>query len=122
MIGIFSFGTKTELRFLGTVPITGKQGEPLCLAYKLSMHFFFLPLGLSQDGYVLGIITKQDGDKVYFSTQTFYPLSAEDITRWQQSGHLPNPLPTYKLRIRDHWPLWFGWGFIALAAIGFFLK
>jgi hypothetical protein len=43
MIGIFSFGKQTELRFLREVPITGAPGEPLCLLYKLLCASSFFP-------------------------------------------------------------------------------
>jgi hypothetical protein len=59
MIGIFSFGKQTELRFLREVPITGAPGEPLCLLYKLFVRQFLFSLFLTRDGYVMGIITKK---------------------------------------------------------------
>jgi hypothetical protein len=101
MIGLF--GVSTKLHHLQEVPITGAQGERLCLSYKLSILYVGVPLFLTRDGYVLGIHagTTKAGQNLY-SNKNFYPLTDSDVQRWQVSGHLPNPLPPYKLSIGDH--------------------
>src|SRR5215472_1023193 len=115
MIGFFTFGDQTELRYLGEVPIKGKNGEDLCLLYKMTVTSLFFPLFLSKDGHVLGIIEKRDlsKQKLWWSQKIFYPLTNDDIAKWQASGHLPKPLPDYHVTFGDTWYLWIRRIFIA---------
>ena len=107
--GIALFGTQNYLCHLEDVEIKGKQGEHLALCYKFSIHCFFLPLWWTRDGYVLGIIeTNAKGTKSW-PAKNFYLLTKENITREQASGHLPKPLPPYKITFGDIWLVGFGW-------------
>jgi len=120
MIGIFTFGAQTELRYLGDLDVKSAKGEELCLLYKMTMVWLFVPLLLSRDGYVLGIVESRNPQKgtLRYSTQRFYPLSPDLMAQMQAAGQLPSTLPDYKLRIGDHWPLWFGWLFGGMVALG----
>src|SRR5262249_8995683 len=120
MIGIFTFGAQTELRYLGDLNVKSARGEELCLLYKLTMVYLFVPLFLSRDGYVLGIVESRNPAKgtLRWSTQRFYPLPPDLRAQMQAAGQLPAALPAYKLRIGDHWPLWLGWLFAGMVALG----
>ena len=109
MIGIGIFGIDSKLHHLQEVPITRAKAEALCLSYKLSIIYFVLPLFLTRDGYVFGINvgTNKQGQKIY-STKQFYPLTDAEVQRWQESGHLPKPLPHYKLSFGDVLEGYFG--------------
>jgi hypothetical protein len=116
------FGTQNYLCFLLAVQIIGKQGERLALCYKFSIHCFLVPLWLTRDGYVLGIIeTNKKGSKSWLG-KTFYPLSGENIVRLQAIGGLPKPLPEYKINFGDIWPVGFGWIMTGIAALGGLMK
>jgi hypothetical protein len=119
MAGVF--GDQTELRYLGEVSIKGKEGEDLCLLYKMTVTSFFFPIFLSKDGYVLGIIERRDQGKLWWSRTKFYPLTDDDIAKWQASGHLPKPLPGYTVMLGDTWYVWLGRFLMVLAAIGGYL-
>lgn len=101
MIGMWTFGMATRLRYMQDVSITGGKGEDLCLAYKMSILHIFFPICTIRDGHVLGILQKKAGTKRVLSTKTFYPLTAAEIAKWQASGGLPTPLPPYKMTFGD---------------------
>ena len=116
-MGIALFGTQNYLCYLEDVETKGKHGERLALCYKFSIHCFFLPVWLTRDGYVLGIIeTNAKGTKTWIG-KTFYPLTEENITRGQAVGHLPKPLPSYEITFGDSWPVGFGWMMIGIAVL-----
>jgi len=91
------FGKSERIEEIAEVNLKGAKGEDLYLAYKTTSLFFFMGVYISDDGYVLGI------RKSYGS---YYPLSEEKIKELQASGHLPNPLPTYKIPLSERL-----WGF-----------
>ena len=108
------FGKSERVEEISDVDFKGAKGEELYLAYKTTSLFFFMGVYISDDGYVLGI------KKSYGS---YYPLSEEKIKELQTSGHLPNPLPTYKIPMSERL-----WGFslwillTVVAIIYFFSK
>jgi hypothetical protein len=116
-VGIALFGAQNYLCYLEDVEIKGKQGERLALCYKFSIHCFFLPLWWTRDGYVLGIIETNAKSTKSWLAKTFYPLTEKNITRGQASGHLPKPLPSYKITFGDSWPVGFGWLMIGIAVL-----
>lgn len=105
------FGVDEDLRTIQKVDVKGPEGESLNLARKIRMDCFVLPYTVSDDGYVLA---KEDG-KSYFS------LSEDQISQFQQQGTLPTPLPPFELSTLDFvfgYSLWLvilfvvGWGVI----------
>jgi len=91
------FGKSERIEEIGEFDLKGPNGEELYLAYKTTSLFFFMGVYISDDGYVLGI------KKSYGS---YYPLSEEKIKEFQAGGHLPNPLPKYKIPLSERL-----WGF-----------
>lgn len=106
--GSLFFGESDTLHPLADVDFRGKQGERLFLAYRTSTRFILLGVNLSRHGYVLGI----DGNP-----GAYYPLSAQQIARFQTLGKLPRPLPAYRSRWSDYmlgYSLWLAFGFAVL--------
>jgi len=105
-VGVAWFGYRTRVRLLRDFPMPGRQGEPLRLFYRLTYYFIFpFYVFLTRDGYLLG-----NGSDLYL-------LPEGDIKRWQASGHLPNPLPIYKMTFKDRCPVWCSWGILILVGI-----
>ena len=87
------FGTEEHLRPIQDVSIKGQNGEALYLAFKYSFHNFILSYSVSDEGYVLGV--KGDDTR-------YYRLDKAQIERFQASGQLPSPLPSYQLSTSDY--------------------
>jgi hypothetical protein len=87
------FGEVERLRHVATTTLTDSSGATLYLARKIVEKHFLLPYALDDQGYVLGV----SGD-----SRRYYPLPAgEKLAALQQAGHLPTPLPPYKLDTID---------------------
>jgi hypothetical protein len=84
------FGTDETLTCIQHVKVTGHDGEPLCLAYKTTKTFFIAGVRLRDDGYVLGVETGGTVTK-------FYKLPDAEMTRLQDRGLIPRPLPSYSI-------------------------
>ena len=108
------FGKSERINKITDVTIKGANGEDLYLAYKTTSLFIFMGVYMKDDGYVLG---------VKGSIGTYYPLDEEQIKKFQASGNLPTPLPSYKIALTE----WL-WGFsvwillAVMAIIWFFPK
>jgi len=93
------------------------EGTEMCLAHKTTLHFFFLGIYVSDDGYVLA-------PKGTYNE--YIPLTDNEIREMQNEGSLPNPLPKYSIPVFEYifgYSLWIliG-GMIALAGIGRLLR
>jgi hypothetical protein len=85
-------GTEEVLRPLQDVQLQNGNGEPLYLGHKLSFRWLGLPYAVSDDGYVLGVKGRS----------SYLAIGHDRIAEWQAQGHLPSPLPTYRLGIADY--------------------
>ena len=86
MPGIIAVGRREEIRCVADVAIGGSHGEPLCLAHKTTSHYAGLGVYVSDDGYVLGVPS---------ASETYYPVTAEQLRTYQAEGALSTPLPHY---------------------------
>ncbi len=87
-MGTLLFGRADTITCIQPSKVGGPNGEQLCLAYKTSKLFVGAGVYLKDEGYVLAERT---------DAKSFYPLSKEDIARWQGTGQLPTPLPSYDI-------------------------
>jgi hypothetical protein len=102
------FGSDEKIRSLTDIKLRGPSGETLFLAHKVTTQFFLLGVHVKDDGYVLGV---QGDSRKYFRM----PADTQ-VSRLQQQGLLPRPLPGYRLGTIDYligYSLW-----LALAAMG----
>ncbi|MEO6950443.1 MAG: hypothetical protein ABI321_01415 [Polyangia bacterium] len=83
-----AFGTDDDLTCL-TGNFMGPHDTQVCLASKISLHFFGAGIYVSDGGYVL----KVQGEKSYYS------LSPERIEQLQQAHAVPTPLPPYHVSV-----------------------
>jgi hypothetical protein len=86
-MGGMMFGTQDEIECLTNHTFAGPHGDQLCLASKISMHFFVAGVGVSDGGYVLKI---KDAN-------SFYNTTPEMLKALQEEGTLPSPLPPYHI-------------------------
>lgn len=87
------FGEVERLRHVADTTLTDPSGARLHLARKVVERHFLLPYALEDQGYVLGV----SGD-----SRAYYPLpTGEKLATLQQAGHLPTPLPPYRLDTLD---------------------
>jgi len=112
----WGFGDDETIYLIKDVSITGTDNEKLCLAFKMTQTNFFVPLWWSRDGYVLGVKDGRVCERVdppysevgFFqriglylfasggnTTDTYYPLTDAEITSYQKSGLLDDPLPVF---------------------------
>ena len=109
------FGVSETIRCLQDLNQPGPKGESLCLGHKFTVFHFVGPVGLHDDGYVLGVK----------GTHQYYELSKEMIAQNQASGALPSPLPGYALAIGDYlwgYSLWIMLAILTPVAIARSLK
>lgn len=85
-------GSEEVLRPLQDVRLQNGNGEPLYLGYRISFHWLGLPYAVSNDGYILGMKGKT----------SHIVIGQGRLAEWQAQGHLPSPLPSYRLGIADH--------------------
>ncbi len=90
----FKFGTDEDLHLIQDVTLTGAKQEALYLGYMTRSKYFLLGMYVEDAGYVLGV--KGEGKRYYEMPK------GEDLARFQRAGHLPNPLPPYKLGFFDY--------------------
>jgi hypothetical protein len=81
------FGTQDEIECITNQNFEGPHGDQLCLASKISMHFFVAGVGVSDDGYVLKIK----------GANSFYNTTPEMLKALQEEGTIPSPLPPYHI-------------------------
>ena len=107
------FGTQDDLNCIVDIPLKGGANEPLCLGFKVSMHFFIGGLYVSDEGYVLRVKT---------DSKSYYPMpSGQELADFQLNGMIPSPLPSYSVPVFDYlfgYSLWIILGVMgAFAAI-----
>lgn len=101
-----SFGVQDELRHLQDVKVVGPTGEALYLGHKLSHHWYLLPFGVKDDGYVLGVKGKT----------SYFLLDEQRTKELQGRGLIPDPLPPYELSFFDY--LFGNLGWVPVAGFG----
>ncbi|HEY3448286.1 MAG TPA: hypothetical protein VGK67_18160 [Myxococcales bacterium] len=87
------FGENVNVTCIADTQVVGKEGEPLCLAYKTTSFYAGLGVYFHDDGYVMGV--KSDPG-------SFYPLPDDERDRFQENGLLPKPLPAYSPSPKDY--------------------
>lgn len=85
-------GTEEVLRPLQDVHLQNGSGEPLYLGHKISFRWLGLPYAVRDDGYVLGVKGRS----------SYLEIGHDRIAEWQAQGHLPSPLPSYRLAVSDY--------------------
>ncbi|MDB5506892.1 MAG: hypothetical protein JWR75_1530 [Devosia sp.] len=103
----WQFGDEQSVHVLQDVEIVGEEGEALSLGYMTTTKNFVLPYALGDDGYIL--VVRDD-------PQSFYAITPEQITDWQDAGLLPDPLPTYEISLLDRVLGYLLWPTLALIA------
>lgn len=96
------FGTSEDIEKITDLDVRSPKGEELFLAYKTTMYMFIAGVYFKDEGYVLGIKG---------SYNSYYPLDDTMISDLQNNNQLPNPLPKYKIPLKDYaigfsaWPI-----------------
>ena len=93
-MGKLLFGKDETTTCIVDIAATGRDHEPLCLAYKTTKTFVGAGVWMTDDGYVLRPRADSPGGH---GKGIYYPLSSRAITEMQQDGDLPTPLPTYSI-------------------------
>ena len=111
------FGTEDDLNCIVDIPLTGPNGEGLCLGFRVSMHFFVGGIYTKDEGYVLKI----KNEKAY------YPMpNGQELAGFQRNSMIPDPLPAYSVPVWDYlfgYSLWIILGIMgAFAAIKYSLS
>jgi hypothetical protein len=103
------FGTQDDLNCIVDIPLTGPNGEALCLGFRVSMHFFVGGIYAKDEGYVLKI----KNEKAY------YPIPhGQELADFQRNSMIPDPLPAYSMPV---WDVLFGYSlWIILGIMGAF--
>lgn len=101
------FGTQDDLSCIVDIPLTAANSEPLCLGFKVSMHFFVAGIYAKDEGYVLRVKGKQ----------VYYPMPAgKELEELQAHSMIPSPLPSYSVPM---WSYVFGYSlWIIIGLIG----
>lgn len=99
------FGKNESINRIQELEVKGPSGEELYLAHKTTSQFFIAGLYFKDDGYVLGIKG---------SYGSYYPLTDDQISKMQEVGQLPNPLPKYDIPWTDYAFGYSGWILIPL--------
>ena len=103
------FGTGEDVHAIQDVALKGPGGEPLVLAYKTTTRYFIGGLYVRDDGYVL---------RPQSDTGRYLQLpKGDELSRFQQQGLLPNPLPPYKLGAFDYANGYSLWMIVALTLL-----
>jgi hypothetical protein len=120
---IVSFGNYDSLRFLSDTRVSAQNGQQLCLMAKTTLSSFIFPLALSGE-YVWGLITARDAKKnlIHYRTDTYIPIAAGDIARFQAAGTLPRSLPPIKYKVSDRIAVGFGWFMVLVLVAGGILQ
>jgi hypothetical protein len=100
-----TFGISETTTCLQDVKQPGPKGEALCLGHKLTVYHFIGPVGLSDDGYVLGVK----------GTNSYYPLPETKIADLQTSRALPSPMPGYTITVGDYLYGYLLWVLLAIS-------
>lgn len=111
----FYFGTDESLKFVADVDLQGPHGEDLTLSRKISRKNFLAPYVITDDGFVLAVKGSRKG--VYYGMPT-----GEELIKYQQSGHLPNPLPNWEMSLVDRLFGYFLWEFLGVVLIWSLIK
>ncbi len=105
----YRFGEEQEIHFIQDVTLKGANNEALYLGYMTKTQNFIAGYSVEDAGYVLGV--KGESKK-------YYPMPAgEDLARFQKAGHLPDPLPAYRLGFWDYFVGYSLWWVLALVAL-----
>jgi hypothetical protein len=104
----YQFGEEDKITKIVDLNIRGPAGETLYLGYKVRITSVFLPVYMTDDGYVIGI---SDDNTRYFS------LTADKIAALQRQGQLPDPLPPYEIG----WAQWLFGYFLWVCLLAFAL-
>ncbi len=88
----FNVGPETVVRHLVDVRLQNGSGEPLYLGYAITYHWFGLPYAVSRGSYVLHVKDKP----------VQYELEEARLVEWQAQGHVPSPLPVYRMSMADY--------------------
>ena len=90
------FGTRDEIECIVPTKFAGPEGTQVCLAKKVSLHFFGAGVYVSDGGYVLRV---DHG-------ATYYKLNQANLEELQALGLVPTPLPKYGIS-----PLQYAFGY-----------
>ncbi len=105
----YSFGKSEELKCLDGIEkfnIDTQEGNTeVCFAAKIVTQNVIAPINIKVDSYVLATENK-----------TYYDLSKDDISYFQMTGELPDPLPKYELSSSELF--WGYFGIIIFLFIG----
>lgn len=103
------FGTQDDLNCIVDIPLTGPNSEPLCLGFRVSMHFFVGGIYTKDEGYILKVK----------SEKSYYPMpSGAELQEFQANSMIPSPLPSYSVPL---WDYLFGYSlWIIIGVIGAF--
>jgi hypothetical protein len=110
-MGTMLFGTQDDLNCIVDIPLKGGANEPLCLGFKVSLHFFVGGIYVSDGGYIL---------RVRNNSKSFYEMpQGQELADYQVNGMIPTPLPAYSVPVFDYlfgYSLW-----IILGVMGAFV-
>jgi hypothetical protein len=104
------FGTRDEIECIVPTKFAGPEGTQVCLAKKVSLHFFGAGVHVSDGGYVLRV---DHG-------QTYYKLNEANLKELQALGLVPTPLPKYAITPLQYlfgYSLWIVLFIVAVAMI-----
>ncbi|MBS2014221.1 MAG: hypothetical protein JST00_15140 [Deltaproteobacteria bacterium] len=93
-MGKLLFGKDETTTCIVDIAVTGRDHEPLCLAYKTTKTFVGAGVWMTDDGYVLRPRADSPGGH---GKGIYYPLDAKLIADMQHDGDLPTPLPAYTI-------------------------
>jgi hypothetical protein len=113
--GAVSFGSKDTVRFVANTGIKLENGNSMYLGRRITVSSFVLPYNIQDNGYVLAV-TGEPGN--------YSPLpTGPKLQTLQANGFLPQPLPSFHLRIGDYlvgYALW--WVLLAIALLVSFIR
>lgn len=75
------------------VRIQHAKDPTYAICYKTTTYFFIAGVYFSNDGYVL----QKQGN-----SDSYIPLTTEEIQRFQQEGSLPDPMPKYSIPLMEY--------------------
>lgn len=104
----FAFGLEETIYQIKETEIRGPDNQELCLSYKVTQKYFFLPLWITEGDYVLSNKDYCNCDREQSCTSdSYFPLEDAEIKKYQASNLLDTPLPVFEMTIFERFAIWF---------------